>query len=91
MKCNRDETAVGGNLTVAVPAIQSKPYESPQYSFVDRVCDILERYAIENGAEVLQSSPLTEPPLPQSRRAIDRPDRAQGLAAKSRRIPSRSS
>jgi hypothetical protein len=59
--CSPDEAGVGGNSTVAVQDIQSEPYESSQYSFVDRVCEFLERNAIEHGsgAEILQSSPST--------------------------------
>lgn len=59
MKCNPDEAGVGGNSTVAVRDIQLGPYESLPYSLVDRVCEFLDRYAIEygSGAELLQSSP----------------------------------
>jgi hypothetical protein len=59
MICNPDEARVSGNSTVAAQDIQSEPYESSQYSFVDRVCEFLERYAIEggSGAKILQSSP----------------------------------
>jgi hypothetical protein len=68
MICNPDEARVSGNSTVAAQDIQSEPqdiqsepYESSQYSFVDRVCEFLERYAIEcgSGAEILQSSRST--------------------------------
>jgi hypothetical protein len=61
MICNSDEAGVGGNSTIAVRDIQSEPYESSQYSLVDRVCEFLERYAIQygSGAESLQSSPST--------------------------------
>jgi hypothetical protein len=57
--CNPDEAGVGGNSPVAVQDIPSELYESSQYSFVERVCEFLERYAIEygSGAEILQSSP----------------------------------
>jgi hypothetical protein len=59
MICNPDEAGVGGNSTVAVKDIQSESYGSSQYSFVERVCEFLERYAIEygSGAEIPQSSP----------------------------------
>jgi hypothetical protein len=59
--CNPDEAGVGRNSTVAVQDIRSEPYESSQYSLVDRVCEFLERYAIEHdsGAEILQSLPST--------------------------------
>lgn len=58
MICNSDEGRVGGNSTVAVQDIHSEPYEGSQYSFVNRVCEFLERYAIEyrSDAEILQSS-----------------------------------
>jgi hypothetical protein len=60
MICNPDEAGVGGNSTAAVQDIQSESYESSQYSLVERVCEFLERYAIEygSGAEILQSSPV---------------------------------
>jgi hypothetical protein len=63
MICNPDEAKVAGNSTVAVQDIQSEPYESSQYSLVDRVCEFLERYAIErgSGAEILQSSTRASP------------------------------
>ena len=66
MICNPDEARVAGNSTVAVQDIQSEPYESSQYSLVDRVCEFLERYAIEcgSGAELLQSSPSTRASSP---------------------------
>jgi hypothetical protein len=59
MICNPDEAGVSGNSTVAVQDIQSEPYESSQYGFVERVFEFLERYAIEygSGADILQSSP----------------------------------
>jgi hypothetical protein len=60
MICNPDEAGVGGNSTVAVQDVHSEPYESSQYSLVDRVCEFLERYAIEYGssAEILQSNAI---------------------------------
>jgi hypothetical protein len=69
MICNPDEARVAGNSTVAVQDIQSEPYESSQYSLVDRVCEFLEfleRFAIEcgSGAELLQSSPSTRASSP---------------------------
>ena len=62
--CGADEAGVGGNSTVAVQDIQSEPYESSQYSFVDRVCEFLERNAIEHGSDVKFCSPgpRQEPP-----------------------------
>ena len=64
MICKPDEAGVDGNSTVALQNIQSEPYESPQYSFVDRVCEFLERYATQYGscAEILQYSHRREPP-----------------------------
>ena len=61
MICNPDEARASGNSTVAAQDIQLEPYESSQYSFVDRVCEFLERYVIEcgSGAEILQSSRST--------------------------------
>lgn len=61
MICNPDEARVGGISTIAVQDIQSEPYGSSQYSLVERVCEFLERYAIEygSGAEILKSSPAT--------------------------------
>ena len=51
MICDPGEARVGGNSTVAVQDIQSEPYESSQYSLVERVCEFLERYAIEYGGQ----------------------------------------
>ena len=52
---NPDEVTI--NSTVAVKDIQSEPYESPQYTLVEQVCEFLKRYAIEygGGAEIQQS------------------------------------
>ena len=78
MICNPDEARVSGNLTVAAQDIQSEPYESSQYSFVDRVCEFLERYVIESGSgenfcsprdrqeSVLQRAPRESQPIAQT-------------------------
>ena len=65
---NPDEAGVGGNSTVAVRDIQLEAYEGSPYSLVDRVCEFLDRYAIEYGsdAEILQSSPSTRTTSPKS-------------------------
>jgi hypothetical protein len=67
MICNPDEAGVGGNSPVAVQDIPSELYESSRYSFVEQVCEFLERYAIEygSGAEILQSSPSTRATSPE--------------------------
>ncbi len=66
MICNPDEAGVRGNSTVAVKDIHLDSYGSSQYSFVERVCEFLERYAIEysSGAEILQSSLRDGGPTP---------------------------
>jgi hypothetical protein len=68
MKCNPDEAGVGGDSTATVQDIQLGPYDRSPYSLVDRVCEFLDRCAIEYGssAEILQSSPSTRATSPKN-------------------------
>jgi hypothetical protein len=62
---NPDAARVSGNPNVAAENIQSEPYESSQCSFVDQVCEFLERYAIEGGSGQKSCSPRhRQEPIP---------------------------
>jgi hypothetical protein len=49
--CNPDDFGDDGCPRVAVQGVQTAPYEISQASFVERVCEFLERYAIAPGAD----------------------------------------